>query len=117
MKTERETLPDLLARSDYVSVHTPLSKETRRLIGPAELAQMHDPPDPNHPLLKLDKVVASMHAAWYSQFADDIRRQAHAGTAADVLEGTVPHTAVNPAVLEPTHLTPRASSDAPSTSR
>jgi D-3-phosphoglycerate dehydrogenase len=150
------TLSDLLAQSDYVSVHTPLSTETRGLIGPAELAQMkpsaylvvtsrggvvdesaladallnnrlagagidvweREPPDQNHPLLKLDNVVASMHAAWYSQVADHVRRQAHAGTAADVLDGIVPRSVVNPAVLERAHLTRRrASSDAPSTSR
>jgi D-3-phosphoglycerate dehydrogenase len=149
------TLPDLLAQSDYVSIHTPLSTETRGLIGPAELAQMrqsaylvvtsrggvvdesaladalrngqlagagidvweHEPPDPSHSLLKLDNVVASMHAAWYSQVADDIRREAHAGTAADALDGIVPRTVVNPAVLERARITPRASSDAPSISK
>ena len=35
-----ETLPELLERSDYVSVHTPLNPETRHLIGPAELERM-----------------------------------------------------------------------------
>ena len=34
------TLDELLARSDYISVHTPLVDETRNLIGPAELARM-----------------------------------------------------------------------------
>lgn len=34
------TLPDLLERSDIVSVHTPLSEATRGLIGAAELALM-----------------------------------------------------------------------------
>ena len=33
-------LPDLLARSDFVSVHVSLSDETRHFIGAAELAQM-----------------------------------------------------------------------------
>ena len=33
-------LPRLLAESDVVSLHVALSEETRRLIGPAELAQM-----------------------------------------------------------------------------
>ncbi len=35
-----ETLPELLERSDYVSVHTPLNPETHHLIGPAELERM-----------------------------------------------------------------------------
>jgi D-3-phosphoglycerate dehydrogenase / 2-oxoglutarate reductase len=34
------SLPDLLARSDYVSVHVPLTPDTRGLIGEAELALM-----------------------------------------------------------------------------
>jgi D-3-phosphoglycerate dehydrogenase / 2-oxoglutarate reductase len=67
-----------------------------------------EPPDPNHPLLKLDNVVASMHAAWYSQVADHSRRQVHAETVADVLDGRVPRSVVNPAVLESASRPPRA---------
>ena len=33
-------LPELLSLSDYVSLHTPLTSETRHMIGPAQLAQM-----------------------------------------------------------------------------
>jgi phosphoglycerate dehydrogenase-like enzyme len=33
-------LPELLRQSDFVSLHVPLSKETERLIGPAEIALM-----------------------------------------------------------------------------
>ena len=33
-------LAELLARSDFVSIHCPLSEQTRGLIGPAELALM-----------------------------------------------------------------------------
>jgi len=33
-------LPDLLKVSDYISIHTPLTKETRHLIGERELRQM-----------------------------------------------------------------------------
>jgi glyoxylate reductase len=33
-------LPDLLARCDILTIHTPLTSETRRLIGARELAQM-----------------------------------------------------------------------------
>jgi glyoxylate reductase len=37
---ERVDLDTLLAESDFASLHTPLTPETRRLIGPAELAKM-----------------------------------------------------------------------------
>jgi D-3-phosphoglycerate dehydrogenase len=33
-------LPDLLARSDFISIHTPLTDETRGLLGAREIAQM-----------------------------------------------------------------------------
>lgn len=34
------TLSELLSRSDFVSLHVPLTKETRRMIGPAEFSMM-----------------------------------------------------------------------------
>jgi D-3-phosphoglycerate dehydrogenase len=146
---EMVTLPDLMARSDFVSVHTPLSSETRGLIGATELALMkpsaylvvtsrggvvdqvaltdallnnrlagagldvwdQEPPDRNHPLLKLDNVIASMHMAWYSADADVTRRRRHAETAADVLDGVRPRSVVNPVVLERVSLRPRPSLD------
>jgi glyoxylate reductase len=37
---ERWDIDTLLRNSDFVSIHTPLSQETRHLIGPAEIAQM-----------------------------------------------------------------------------
>jgi D-3-phosphoglycerate dehydrogenase / 2-oxoglutarate reductase len=40
MGVEIVEMDDLLHRSDYVSVHTPLMPTTRHLIGPAQLAQM-----------------------------------------------------------------------------
>jgi D-3-phosphoglycerate dehydrogenase / 2-oxoglutarate reductase len=59
-----------------------------------------EPPDPDHPLLKFDSVVACGHMAWYSEVADIRRRRAHAETAADVLDGIIPRSVVNPEVLE-----------------
>jgi D-3-phosphoglycerate dehydrogenase / 2-oxoglutarate reductase len=135
---ELVSLPELLSRSDYVSIHTPLSSATRGLIGAPELALMkpsayvvltsrgglidegaladalrderiagagidvweHEPPDQNHPLLKFDNVIASGHMAWYSEIADIARRKAHANTAADVLDGIMPPSIVNPEILE-----------------
>ncbi len=37
---ERVSLDDLLARSDYITIHTPLTAETRHLIGAAAFAKM-----------------------------------------------------------------------------
>jgi D-3-phosphoglycerate dehydrogenase / 2-oxoglutarate reductase len=59
-----------------------------------------EPPDPNNPLLAMDNVVATMHMAWYSEVSDVVRRKIHAETAADVLDGVMPHSIVNPEVLE-----------------
>jgi D-3-phosphoglycerate dehydrogenase len=39
-RAEPATFDDVLARSDYLSLHLPLTPETRGLIGPAQFAQM-----------------------------------------------------------------------------
>lgn len=39
---QRVTLDELLAQSDFITVHTPLTDETRRMIGAAEIARMKD---------------------------------------------------------------------------
>lgn len=39
---QRVTLDELLAQSDFITVHTPLTDETRRMIGAAEIAKMKD---------------------------------------------------------------------------
>jgi D-3-phosphoglycerate dehydrogenase len=138
MGVELVSLEDLLRRSDYISVHTPLSSATKGLIGAAELAMMkpsayivvtsrggvideaaltnalrekqiagagidvweQEPTDTANPLLQMENVVASMHAAWYSEVAEIARRRGHAEAAADVLDGIRPRSVVNPAVLE-----------------
>ncbi len=135
---ELVSLDELLRRSDYVSVHTPLSSQTRGLIGPRELSLMkptallvltsrggvvdekalteslrdgrlagagldvfeHEPVTPDHPLLQLDNVVASPHYAWYSDTSVVTLRRGFAEAAADVLHGVMPHSVVNPSVLE-----------------
>ncbi len=35
-----DTLSELLSRSDFVSLHIPLTEDTRRMIGPAEFSLM-----------------------------------------------------------------------------
>jgi D-3-phosphoglycerate dehydrogenase len=138
-------LDELMARSDYISVHTPLSDATRGMIGAKELALAKpsaylvvtsrggvvdedaltealvenrlagagldvwekEPPDPDHPLFKLDNVIGSLHMAWYSEVAEVARRTGHAEAAADFLDGVRPNSVVNPEVLESFRLRPR----------
>lgn len=59
-----------------------------------------EPVDVSHPLLQLDNVIGSPHAAWYSQVAFVELRRGFAEAAADVLHGIMPHSLVNPAVLD-----------------
>ena len=40
LSVERVSLDDLLARSDYITIHTPLTDETRHMIGAAQFARM-----------------------------------------------------------------------------
>ncbi|HLH80758.1 MAG TPA: phosphoglycerate dehydrogenase [Chthonomonas sp.] len=42
MGVEPVTLDELVARSDFITVHTPLNESTRGLIGPAQFARMKD---------------------------------------------------------------------------
>lgn len=67
-----------------------------------------EPIDPSHPLLHLDNVIATPHAAWYSQMSFVELRQRFAETAADVLHGIMPHSLVNPSILERVPLRPRS---------
>ncbi len=130
------TLNELLSRSDFVSIHCPLSPETFRLIGERELRWMKtrsvlintsrgpvidenaliraltegwiagaaldvlekEPPDPNHPLRKLENIVLTPHIAGYSdQFYDNMWRFS-VETAIDLAQGRLPRSYVNPAV-------------------
>jgi len=108
-------LEDLLVRSDFVSVHAPLTAETKYLIGKSELQKMkptaflintaraaivdqkvlyqalkngwiagagldvleEEPPKESNPLLSLDNVVITPHAASYSiQSYQEVRERA-----------------------------------------
>jgi D-3-phosphoglycerate dehydrogenase / 2-oxoglutarate reductase len=127
------TLDELLATSDYVSIHTPLTPETRHLIGAAELARMKptaclinvarggvvdqaalvaalgegrlagagvdvfeaEPLPLDDPLLALDNVILSPHAAHHSlESMNELRGRVIADVAA-VLAGEEPHFPVN----------------------
>jgi len=127
------SMPELLKESDYVSVHTFLSKSTWHLIGEKEFRQMkptayfintsrgpvvdeaalikalqekwiagagidvfeQEPVQPDNPLLKMDNVVVSPHAAGVSQASvSNLRRRVGEETAR-VLSGHWPQNWVN----------------------
>ena len=128
----------LLASSDYVSIHCPLTDETAHLIDAAALAQMKpsallintsrggvidesaliralqdgiiggaaldvtdpEPPSAGNPLLTLENVIVTPHAAFYSvESTAELARKA-AENVVTVLQGEVPKTLVNAQVLE-----------------
>jgi D-3-phosphoglycerate dehydrogenase len=130
-------LDRLLAESDYLTVHCPLTPETRHLLDARALAAMkpsavlvntarggvvdtaalvealqagvlagaaldvleQEPLDPTSPLLRMEQVVVTPHAAWYSEEArSDLKRRA-AEEAVRVLRGEAPRSCVNPEVL------------------
>ena len=127
----------LLAESDYVSIHCPLTPETRHLFGEETLARMRptaalintarggivdtaalvealrmgllaaagldvletEPIDPASPLLRMEQVIVTPHAAWYSEEGrSDLKRRA-AEEAVRVLRGERPRHCVNPEVF------------------
>ncbi len=126
-------LEELLRRSDYVCIHTPLVEETRHLIGAAQLAVMkptaylinvargpvvdqaalyqalvagtirgaaldvleQEPPSPDDPILKLDNVIFTPHAAsWTTEAGVQLRRDT-AGNVVTFLQGKLPRAIVN----------------------
>ncbi|PSP84830.1 C-terminal binding protein [Halobacteriales archaeon QS_1_68_17] len=59
-----------------------------------------EPPDTDDPLLALDGVVVTPHAAWYSRTAVEELKRTVATDVARALRGERPHNLVNPAALE-----------------
>ena len=59
-----------------------------------------EPPSADHPLLHLDNVIVTPHAAFYSDAAIAELETKAAANVADVLSGRLPKTVVNPAVLD-----------------
>jgi D-3-phosphoglycerate dehydrogenase len=127
----------LLAESDYVTIHCPLTPETRHLFDAESLGWMRptaalintarggivdtaalvaalqegllagagldvleqEPLDPASPLLRMEQVIVTPHAAWYSEEGrSDLKRRA-AEEAVRVLHGERPRHCVNPEVL------------------
>ena len=135
---ERVSFDELLERSDYISVHTPLDEGTHHLIDEEALRKMkpnailinssrgpvvdegaliialqegwilgagldvleQEPPDPDNPLLGMDNVVLTPHAAHYSELSMELRPRRYGVEIAAVLDGRKPVNLVNPQVLE-----------------
>ena len=129
---------ELLAQSDYISVHTPLDDGTYHLIDEDALRKMkptailinssrgpvvdeqalikalregwilgagldvleQEPPDPDNPLLGMDNVVLTPHAAHYSELSMALRPRRYGVEVAAVLDGRQPMNLVNPQVME-----------------
>jgi D-3-phosphoglycerate dehydrogenase len=135
--TVAPSLEFLLHESDYVSLHVPLTDETRGLINaerlrlmkptallintsrgavidePALVTALHEkwlggaaldvltqePPPSDHPLLAMDNVLLTPHAAFYSTAAiADLARTA-SQQVVQVLRGETPNNVVNPTVF------------------
>jgi len=127
----------LLAESDYVTIHCPLTDETQHAFDAESIGWMRhtavlintarggivdtaalvealqhgllagagldvleqEPLDPSSPLLRMEQVIVTPHAAWYSEEGrSDLKRRA-AEEAVRVLRGERPRNCVNPEVL------------------
>ena len=130
---EKVEFDELLARSDFLSIHVPLIESTRHLIDGEALAKMKptaclintsrggvvdeqaliralqagciagacldvtdpEPPDPHNPLLKMEQVLLSPHAAWYSEESQIELRRKIARDIGRALNGILPEGLVN----------------------
>ena len=130
-------LGQMLAESDYVSIHCPLTEETAHIMNDAAIAQMKrsallintsrggvidegaliralkegriagaaldvtdpEPPAADNPLLSLENVIVTPHAAFYSVEATAELARKAAENVVTVLRGEVPRNLVNAEVL------------------
>jgi D-3-phosphoglycerate dehydrogenase len=135
--TATQDLDELLRQADYVSIHAPLTEQTRRLIDARALrlmkptaylintsrgaivdeAALHqaltegwiagaaldvlaqEPAAPTDPLLALENVILTPHAAFYSETAVAELAEKAAVHVAQVLRGKIPTNVVNLTVL------------------
>ncbi len=131
-------LGQMLAESDYVSIHCPLTEETAHIIDDAAIGQMKrsallintsrggvidekaligalqegriagaaldvtdpEPPAADNPLLSLENVIVTPHAAFYSVAATAELARKAAENIVTVLRGEVPKNLVNAEVLD-----------------
>jgi D-3-phosphoglycerate dehydrogenase / 2-oxoglutarate reductase len=127
----------LLAESDYLTIHCPLTDETRHAFDAESLGWMRptsmlintarggivdtaaltdalqqgflagagldvleeEPIDPASPLLRMEQVIVTPHAAWYSEEGRSDLKRCAAEEAVRVLRGERPRHCVNPEVL------------------
>lgn len=138
-------MKELLNAADFVSVHVPLTDETRGMIGRKVFKQMKptahlintsrgavvneqelidaiesgqiagaaldvlatEPPERDNPLLEMDEVIVTPHAAFYSDDSINELEVTAANQVAQALSGQVPANLVNPAVLDQQNLRAR----------
>lgn len=132
------SMEEIFQQADFVSVHTPLTKETKGIInkdlfnqaktslviintsrGPvineADLIEAlrsgqiagaaldvveEEPIQPDNPLLEMDNVILTPHAAWYSEESEEEMRTKCARNVLQALKGETPTYLVNRDVLE-----------------
>jgi len=83
---------------DEVALHRALVQG--RIAGAALDVLAREPPAPTNPLLALDNVIVTPHAAFYSSEAIEEVEQKAAEQVAQVLRGAVPANAINPTVVQ-----------------
>jgi D-3-phosphoglycerate dehydrogenase len=131
---EQASVDDVCREADLISLHVPLTPQTRHLIdarrlslmrptavlvntargGLVDLDALHaalaegrllgagldvfeqEPPDPAHPVFRLDNVAVTNHIGWYSEEAMRELQRKTAEEAARVLRGEAPRHWVNP---------------------
>lgn len=135
-------LAELLAESDFVSLHLPLTPQSERMFSQERFAQMkpgaifintsrgglvesaaladalesghlaaagidvlpQEPPNPDEPLLRQQNLVVTPHIAFYSEESLAELQTRTAQSVANVLQGRMPESVVNPEVLARIHL-------------
>lgn len=140
-KTTRK-MKEMLNQADYVSVHVPLTEETRGMVNKKIFKQMKstaylintsrgavvneadliealdtgqiagaaldvlakEPPERDNPLLEMDNVIVTPHAAFYSDDSISELETTAATQVAQALSGQMPSNVVNKAVLEQSNL-------------
>ena len=151
-EVQKVELPELLMRSDFITIHAPLNSATEKRLGKEEFRQMketayvvntsrggiidtdelytavkegwiagagldvlaEEPPAPDEPLMELDNIVITPHAAFASEESTCDLEVSAARAVADVLIGKMPESVVNQEVLESPLLRAKALGDQPS---